>query len=409
MKTCFIPKKLHIGFQKRNDTFTGKLAYIIYEDEKGVLRKEKSWNSWRDESIETIVIDNVPTPNFVFNKGVHRDNYYFGSGRHVFRIYDPRDFEFEITVDNVIGILMHSDVCKRDIVEQCVYAWAGTDLVLLPVNSKEYQESVKFTAKQSEKVSAKSLVKGMVYERKKHAGQWMYIGYYPYMELEKWTQFTQHNKGKRHVFMNLKTSEFEVFEVGSLSTCVSSEPCADYAEQLIRYENSHHSKMGVKLVGNMIPLKESEQYHKKWFKMIDNTSFINFEIRASDYYNPDFKGKIRADFHIYLSKLIQNEDGIKIVGRTDIPDDYAVNLIPELVQYLKQHNIDIIRYRHNSYWGLSRHDISRDILVLNCLARSPHITYELDYIDFYNFLTTNGYITSVNVLSADGDILKTIP
>ena len=47
----FIPKKLKIGFQKREDTFTKKLAYVIYYDEKNKLRKEQSWKSWRDEKI----------------------------------------------------------------------------------------------------------------------------------------------------------------------------------------------------------------------------------------------------------------------------------------------------------------------------------------------------------------------
>lgn len=45
----FIPKKINVGFQKRDDTYTGKLAYIIYYDETGKLRKETSWNGWRDK------------------------------------------------------------------------------------------------------------------------------------------------------------------------------------------------------------------------------------------------------------------------------------------------------------------------------------------------------------------------
>lgn len=32
MANLFIPQKLKIGFQKREGTFTGKLAYIIYYD-----------------------------------------------------------------------------------------------------------------------------------------------------------------------------------------------------------------------------------------------------------------------------------------------------------------------------------------------------------------------------------------
>ncbi len=38
----FIPSKIKVGFQERSDTYTGKLAYIIYYDNKGVLRKERS-------------------------------------------------------------------------------------------------------------------------------------------------------------------------------------------------------------------------------------------------------------------------------------------------------------------------------------------------------------------------------
>ena len=43
----FIPTKINVGFQERKDTYTGKLAYVIYFDEKGKLRKETSWQGWR--------------------------------------------------------------------------------------------------------------------------------------------------------------------------------------------------------------------------------------------------------------------------------------------------------------------------------------------------------------------------
>ena len=46
-----IPDKIHVGCVKRDDTYTGMLAYVIYTDEKGKVRKEKSWNGWRDKKI----------------------------------------------------------------------------------------------------------------------------------------------------------------------------------------------------------------------------------------------------------------------------------------------------------------------------------------------------------------------
>lgn len=48
----YIPNKLKVGFQNRSGTYTGKLAYIIYYDQKGKLRKEPSWNNWRSKDIE---------------------------------------------------------------------------------------------------------------------------------------------------------------------------------------------------------------------------------------------------------------------------------------------------------------------------------------------------------------------
>lgn len=34
MSNVYIPTKINIGFQNRNDTYTGRLAYITYYDEK---------------------------------------------------------------------------------------------------------------------------------------------------------------------------------------------------------------------------------------------------------------------------------------------------------------------------------------------------------------------------------------
>lgn len=69
-RNIFIPQIINVGYQNRSGTYTGKLAYIIYYDEKGKLWKEASWNSWRDEKIPNEEFDNVPTTGFVLNKKV---------------------------------------------------------------------------------------------------------------------------------------------------------------------------------------------------------------------------------------------------------------------------------------------------------------------------------------------------
>ena len=37
-----IPDIINVGYQERNGTYTGKLAYVVYTDSKGKLRKENS-------------------------------------------------------------------------------------------------------------------------------------------------------------------------------------------------------------------------------------------------------------------------------------------------------------------------------------------------------------------------------
>jgi hypothetical protein len=108
----FIPEKIKVGFQKRGDTYTGMLAYVIYFDKKGVLRKETSWQSWRDKHIAAKEYSNEPTEGFVLNKkvGGYKSSWNFRDA-HV-RVYDPRGFEFEISVPNLLFILREGD-CSR--------------------------------------------------------------------------------------------------------------------------------------------------------------------------------------------------------------------------------------------------------------------------------------------------------
>lgn len=239
----YIPQKIKVGFQERNDTYTGKLAYVTYAKEDGTTFKDKSWNGWSSDSITKLDFDNKPS-KFVLNKGVQR-NGYFGSGRSVIRIYDHRDFEFEITVDNLMAILMHSDVSKRDLEEECVFAWKGQTLVLLPVNSEEYQESLAYTKKQHQSVDIKSLIKGASYSHKKNNETYIYIGHEAWFETEYLDNGTRYNynpnkkaikKGKKHVFFD--GTNFVVVNAPQLSECIDSNVVNDFSNLQERFFNS---------------------------------------------------------------------------------------------------------------------------------------------------------------------------
>ena len=92
----FLPKTIRVGYQKRKDTYTGNLAYVIYIDAKGKVRKEASWTSWRDKKIDPTDFTNEPTSGFVLNKKAGGYDTGWNHRQTYCRVYDPRGFEFEI-------------------------------------------------------------------------------------------------------------------------------------------------------------------------------------------------------------------------------------------------------------------------------------------------------------------------
>ncbi|UNA01612.1 flap endonuclease [Bacillus phage vB_BcgM] len=173
----FIPEKLNVGYQNRQGTYTGKLAYVIYFDESGKLRKEKSWESWRDSKINNDIFENVPTEGFVFNKS-GGGNPSWSERKAFCRVYDPRGFEFEIGMDNLMYILECCDIMKgKGVIGELVYAWEGTELVLVPVESEAYKESKRYTdvLLNKEQIKGKDLKVGYTY-LDKDENKYVYLG-----------------------------------------------------------------------------------------------------------------------------------------------------------------------------------------------------------------------------------------
>lgn len=213
----FIPDKINVGFQERSGTYTGKLAYVIYWDKKGVLRKEKSWNSWRDQKINSQEFTNEPTEGFVLNKKVGGYKSDWNFRQSYVRVYDPRDFEFEITVENLLFILENCSAIKGKGLEgQFVYSWSGTDLVLLPVDCENYKKSATFTDLQAKKLSKKDLVAGNVY-RDKNQRELLYIGRHNKFLDKKGYNNPVQKISKEHVFRQLKDGVYSKPEVPETS------------------------------------------------------------------------------------------------------------------------------------------------------------------------------------------------
>lgn len=166
MSNIFIPQKLKVGFNNRDGTYTGKLAYVIYYDNTGKLRKQISWENWRDKNIEPLEIDNTPISGFVLNKKVGGYQDYYNMRQAYIRVYDPRDFEFEITIPNLLYILENTSSIKGKGLEgDFVYGWDGTDLLLIPTSAPEYKELTNRanTLYNDKPISAKDLKVGYTY------------------------------------------------------------------------------------------------------------------------------------------------------------------------------------------------------------------------------------------------------
>lgn len=178
--SIFIPKTINVGYQNRSDTYTGKLAYVIYYDEKGKLRKEASWNSWRDEKIPNEEFENVPTSGFVLNKraGGVEESWGWNTRKTYCRIYDPRNFEFEITIENLLYILENANSIKGKGLEgEFVYGWDGKDLVLMPIESPDYKQISEYNkiVHNNESIKAKDLIVGATYLSKDNVEE-VYMG-----------------------------------------------------------------------------------------------------------------------------------------------------------------------------------------------------------------------------------------
>lgn len=296
----YIPQRLNLGFQKREDTYTGKLAYVIYW-RGNVLAKEASWNSWRDKKLKPIEYDNIPTEGFVLNKkvGGHKSDWGFRDA-HV-RVYDPRDFEFEISVPNLMFILSCCDCSRGKGLEgKFVFAWDKTELVLLPIDSDEYRKSKSFTDLQSQKVVGKELIPGATYLTKKQE-ELVFVGRYDHYfavhtgvsDGRSWHKNSPKGdeKGvcKKYVFWdptwtrtkyNTEESAFVFMDSpAKIGTVKSDTPHPDLAKLIAKYGKSPNGSKVVSLaVKPGKPVKDG--YHsdeKIWFAEEKPGEFTQFE------------------------------------------------------------------------------------------------------------------------------------
>ena len=344
----YIPKKLKVGYQKRLDTYSKKLAYVIYYDDKGVLKKEKSWTGWIDSKIPTDEFDNLPMEGFVLNRNVGGAKLSWGHDVRIekVRVFDPRGFEIEIDVPNVLFILNECTSVKgKGLDGTFVYGWNGQNLTLIPTSCEEYKQAQNFTAIQGGTVDIKSLIAGAVYRTKKMKDL-VYLGRFD------WFQDINTKDGwvlkptKKHIFANLNPEygyddmsldDFEdegdyndylleleeekqiaiengddieflpLANTATLAVCLSDVPVSNYAELLERFAISKNGSAPVEFIeieGEPTPeivMKNDWPENKDkstYFMKNDNGSYSSLNIEPADKYNREAKhDKFSLSYH----------------------------------------------------------------------------------------------------------------
>ena len=228
------------------------------------MRKKNSWEGWRDKNIEPQEFSNEPISGFVLNKkvGDYKSDW---SHRHAYcRVYDPRNYEFEITIENLLYILENCNSIKGKGLEgEFVIAYSGKDLLLLPVDSPDYKEITKYNEilHQKNYVKVKELILGGTYKTKSNE-EYIYMGRFDYYDVKgeriykensRYSYeyvYTDINKGKYHYFV-LKEDDrdskwFSILTLKSLGEkfieTVSAECVENYIELFDKLEcNTHYS------------------------------------------------------------------------------------------------------------------------------------------------------------------------
>lgn len=247
-----IPDKIKVGYCKRDDTYTKKLAYVIYYDKKGVLRKEKSWEGWRDKKINPDDYDNTPAEGFILNRDVGgtRRSYGWNARIEKVRVFDPRNFEFEISIPNLLFILKECSSSKGKGLEgKFVYAWSGSELILLPAECEEFKKSSTFTELQGKSVAIADMIPAATYLTKKQEPL-IYLGRFDYHFLvERYLDGALERKAdapgkkKLHLFWREKSEDEDkgfvrYADLKNIGQLQSDVPYPDFAKRVATYNKS---------------------------------------------------------------------------------------------------------------------------------------------------------------------------
>lgn len=173
--------------QSKSMNDIAKLAYVPlgfvvpWDGTKAREKQVQTARNWAgSQAVELGEKLNEPVDGFRISESVRR-YCWNGSGNVVWRMVDPRGWEFEITSENMSAILMSCGVLPNGIIPgKCIYGRAGSNNVLLPEGTEHFKEAknikdVKKEKKESQ-VNLKTLKFGDVVKGPNWCGEDVYLG-----------------------------------------------------------------------------------------------------------------------------------------------------------------------------------------------------------------------------------------
>lgn len=238
MNNIYIPQEIKFGLKSREDTFDGKLSFVIYKDSKNKWAQEKSWNNWRDNQLGEFIYHNKPRSGFIIHRTENRYNDFSGKNTMI-RIYHPEGYEFEISPSNLCSIISHSNISHSYIDQECVLGWNKGSLVVIPTNSEIY-----INANHNTEIKNKSfkddLKIGSLYITKNQE-QLLYIGRHDFFyyttnfDFNNTHQYAQTSQ-KKHIAVNLKNNDYVILNKAHIfkeSNSTDSISLAQFQKQFL--------------------------------------------------------------------------------------------------------------------------------------------------------------------------------
>lgn len=110
-------KDIIVGFNYREDTYSGKLGFISYSNNGKKLINEASFKRWTNKNIPIQSMNNVLVNGFVLSKANMHQLYQQTIG--FVRVFHPEGFDFEIPLDNIYYLMQYTLIDRGQINSEC--------------------------------------------------------------------------------------------------------------------------------------------------------------------------------------------------------------------------------------------------------------------------------------------------